>query len=205
MEQTRSVSWLSELKVQNGSSRAVTYKLLSLAFYKPSSDTMSLWKAIDDQTDESVQELEQEYNRLFVGPGHVHCPPYESVYRRDRPEVEMGLVMGPSVIDVKRRYSEAGLVVSKDFKDLPDHIAVELEFMYFLCTNEARDVKEATEIWRERQSEFLVSHLLPWVSTFAEAVLINTTSPFYRAATNLLKEFLEDEIGHLRIQRSTVC
>ena len=48
--------------------------------------------------------------------------------------------MGPSTADVRHRYAEAGLVMPKNFTDLPDHIAVEMEFMHFLCAEELKDI-----------------------------------------------------------------
>jgi len=150
----------------------------------------------------SNEDLTKEYLRLFVGPGHVKCPPYESIYRQDRPLLEKGLVMGPSTADVRRRYAEAELVLAKNFNDLPDHIAVEMEFMHFLCAEELRaleegNCQEATRR-REMQQEFLREHLEPWVDRFAECILRSTSSSFHKSAANLLKTFVKNESEHFQ-------
>ncbi|MGA2875292.1 MAG: molecular chaperone TorD family protein [Nitrososphaerales archaeon] len=184
--------------------RAEIYQILATAFYPPVEEIAErLWThAISQWKPEEVKtvvlnpvELRLEYNRLFVGPGALACPPYESVYRRDRPESERGMLMGPSVIDVKKRYSEAGLQISKSFSDLPDHVAVELEFMCYLCAKEADAVASGADeaIWRKREAEFWKFHLNMWIGEFSDRLLKNSKSPFYRALALFLKDWFEEE------------
>jgi putative dimethyl sulfoxide reductase chaperone len=184
--------------------RAEIYQILATAFYPPVQGTaeklwslaLSQWKPEGTVPPElDFTELRLEYNRLFVGPGALACPPYESVYRRDRPESERGMLMGPSAIDVKRRYSEAGLQFNKSFSDLPDHIAVELEFMCFLCAKEAEAaVSSAVETTlKTRQTEFWKIHLNPWIGEFSDRLLKNSRSPFYKASALFLNEWIEEE------------
>jgi len=84
--------------------RSEIYQILATAFYPPVEEiaerlwthAISQWKPEDMKTVVlNPVELRLEYNRLFVGPGALACPPYESVYRRDRPESERGMLMGP--------------------------------------------------------------------------------------------------------------
>jgi putative dimethyl sulfoxide reductase chaperone len=184
--------------------REEIYQILATSFYPPVKGvTDKLWKnAISKWNPEGGEAIELnpldlrlEYNRLFVGPGTLACPPYESVYRRDRPESERGMLMSTSVIDVKKRYGEAGIGISGNFSDLLDHIAVELEFMCFLCAKEveARTSGGDDDIWKRRQAEFWKFHLNPWIGEFSESLLKNAKSPFYKAAAALLKEWFEVE------------
>jgi TorA maturation chaperone TorD len=199
--------------VERNKVRRGLYHLLSSAFYPPRSDAKEVWAGLDlvaepegyrreALTRLDREELGTEYNRLFVGPASVPCPPYESVHRTDRPEMESGLVLGPSASDARRRYAEAGLVISNDFKDLPDHIAVELEFMCFLCDREmdSKDSSDA-EKWRRLQRDFVASHLKPWVGPFANKILASTRSPYYTLAAMVLEAFLADESEYLGIEQ----
>jgi len=182
--------------------------MLSIAFYPPKPDVETFWGEVlskfADEKDISVTvkalDLRLEYNRLFVGPRMLPCPPYESVYREDREPDERGTLMGPSVWDVKKRYSEAGLAISKDFMDYPDHVAVELEFMDFLCSREsfatAEKKEEERALWQSREKEFLESHIRKWTGVFSEKVLKSTDSPFYRTAASFLKEHVNDELEY---------
>ena len=183
--------------------RSVIYQILSRAFTRPGPDAHQLVAALNQvletlglqataEIEGGIEALEIEYNRMFVGPGRLICPPYESVHRRDRNELDTGLVMGPSTIDVVRRYMDAGWEVDEKFKDLPDHIAVEIEFMHLLCEKQLESPDEQ-EKWRNKQREFIQSHLELWVSRFADCVEQRSSSSFYRSAALLLREMIEKE------------
>jgi putative dimethyl sulfoxide reductase chaperone len=185
--------------------RAALYQVLSSAFYPPKQDMANVWEAMNRAAEEGagmnppdLARLKLEYNRLFVGPGKLPCPPYESVHRSDRPEMELGLVLGPSTSEVKKAYAEAGLVIGPAFRDLPDHIAVELEFMHFLCTKELESKGDGAK-WHRMQKEFVRSHLKPWVGAFAAKTVAEAKSPFYRLAATLLDEFVKDETEYLDV------
>jgi TorA maturation chaperone TorD len=110
--------------------------------------------------------------------------------------------MGPSTADVRRRYAAVGLAVSKEYTDLPDHIAAEMEFMHFLCTEESKARGEGNREEVERnlnmQRNFLNDHIQPWIEDFARCVLQSTKSPFYKAAANLLRAFTKSEFDYLQ-------
>jgi TorA maturation chaperone TorD len=197
--------------------RSGIYQLLAAALSSPKSDTLSLYagllqthSALQSTKDPlegarsenlSLTSLAKEHLRLFVGPGHTPCPPYEAVHRRDRPNFEKGLVMGPSTADVRRAYLEAGLNFKNTYTDLPDHIATEMEFMHFLCSEESRlaELGNNGEAARMRaiQREFHKNHIEPWVKDFADCILRSTTSPFYKTTANVLKDFTQSEADYL--------
>lgn len=74
----------------------------------------------------SEQDLMIEYARLFVGPYSLIAPPYGSYY------LDGGIVMGETTVAVKQIYELAGVMLNENFKDLPDHIITELEFLYII-------------------------------------------------------------------------
>ena len=198
--------------------RGSVYRILTAALSPPKADTGSLYDALltthaavqstntppevtRASENPSLPSLAKEHLRLFVGPGHVLCPPYEAVYRKDRPDFERGLIMGPSTADVRRAYLAAGLEISKTYTDLPDHIAAEMEFMQFLCAEEARltqqgNSEEAVKM-KIMQREFHRKHIEPWIGDFADCVLRSTTSPFYKVTASVLKEFAKSEADYL--------
>jgi TorA maturation chaperone TorD len=147
-------------------------------------DAEDLWRA-----------LKLEHTRLFVGPGHVPAPPYESVYRQDVPMFERGLLMGRSTRQVRQEYAAAGLQLAPDYTDLPDHIAAELEFMSFLCSKEAgawqADDGKAARGRASTQRLFLTQHLSRWVPAFCQAVAQHAQLDFYRAMGRLTQSFVD--------------
>lgn len=138
-----------------------------------------------------AMELAREYVRLFRGPVRALVYPYESMY------VD-GEVMGPSTLDAVERYREAGLGVSEGFRDLPDHISTELEFMYYLASMEQRCLDEGDDAGSQHFSglrrSFLQDHLARWVPGFADRVIGNTTSPFYRGLAAITWEFVSRQV-----------
>jgi TorA maturation chaperone TorD len=147
-------------------------------------DAEGLWRA-----------LKLEHTRLFVGPGHVPAPPYESVYRQDVPVFERGLLMGRSTVHLRQQYAAAGLELAPDYTDLPDHISAELEFMSFLCSKEAGAWEagddEAALGRANTQRLFLAQHLSRWVPAFCQAVAQHAQLDFYRAMGRLTQSFVD--------------
>lgn len=134
-------------------------------------------------------ELEVEYTRLFAGPGRPRVYPYESLYRDS-----MGLVMGPATGEVLQAYRRNGLAINTAFRDLPDHVAVELEFMARLCCEEARAglagrVDLALRLKQEQRS-FLNAHLASWLPAMCEKVIHETSSGIYRGFAEIAAIFV---------------
>jgi putative dimethyl sulfoxide reductase chaperone len=138
----------------------------------------------------SNEDLTVEYARLFIGPFEVKAPPYGSIYLDGERRV-----MGDSTLEVTRLYEEAGLSGSKDFHDLPDHIAVELEFMYFLIFKEREameksDFPAALELIA-KQERFLDGFLVRWITPFCEKIIERSDNGFYTALADCTANFVK--------------
>ena len=145
---------------------------------------------------ENLDSLKVDYARLFVGPYKLSAPPYGSVYLEGERKI-----MGMSTDAVRDAYREAGLDVAEDFHELPDHIAAELEFMYFLVCKElekalALDL-QSTLAYIERQTHFLASHLAAWVASFARDVETGAEGDFYKNLVRCTKVFVEENLKEL--------
>jgi TorA maturation chaperone TorD len=172
-------------RAEEASERASIYELMALRFSLPSPE---LAKA--------VSGLIPEYHRLFVGPGELPAPPYESVYR------EGWRVMGETTLDVQSAYEEAGYALDSSFKELPDHVAAELVFMALLAEEEAKawetgDASAAVS-WLERQRAFLDDHLTRWLPAFCDRLLASTEVSFYRKLAGELQEFVALDAERLK-------
>jgi len=136
--------------------------------------------------------LKIDYAKLFMGPYKLLAPPYGSVYLEGE-----RLVMGKSTLDAQHRYREAGVDITEDFKEAPDHIAVELEFMHFLISNEIEAIAgqniEGVVNSLQRQRSFLEDHLGVWVSEFADNMENNAATMFYRNSAKATKLFVNDD------------
>ena len=191
--------------------RGDCFRLLSACFYPPKKELylkeclfqnlttalsqvcpealMSSTKMEEAFLHDSGEDLAVEYARLFVGPYELMAPPYGSVYLDHERRV-----MGDSTMEVIKIYKEAGLSIDQDFKELPDHIAVELEFMYYLIYQEAEALEKGQSdkalALRETQGLFLNRFLKPWVPNLCDRIKASTENEFYNCLANCVLVFV---------------
>lgn len=137
--------------------------------------------------------LQDEYVRLFT-PGFdgCRCAPYESAYRRGQ-----GASAGGLCAELEREYASVGLALSEDPHEPADHLAVELEYMAFLCGWEAEAWERGTGEAREllgRERDFLNRHLVRWVPEFARSLREQEAAAVYRAGALACEAFVEQDL-----------
>ena len=101
--------------------------------------------------------------------------------------------MGDSTMEVLKHYRKAGLEV--DIKEPPDHIAIELEYLSYLCALEAEalqdgDLKKAAELQAE-QKLFLGAYVLPWMPDIVKNIRSGTENTFYLCLADCFEKFLQ--------------
>jgi TorA maturation chaperone TorD len=144
------------------------------------------------------EELAVEYAKLFLGPFEINAPPYGSLYLDGERRV-----MGDSTMDVIRFYEDAGLAGSKDSRELPDHIAVELEFMSYLMYKEIEALEKSDSVTAlemvSKQEQFLNRFLGQWILPFCEKIKESTDNGFYAALADCASSFVKNSNpGHIR-------
>jgi len=132
-----------------------------------------------------LNQLGIAYSKLFIGPRELLAPPYGSVYMEANRQV-----MGNSTLGVMARYVEAGLNPSQDNKEPPDHISTEMEFMYYLVFEHLRCREER---FADKQREFFLACVYPWVPRFATAISRSRTHPFYSSLATVTTDFIVSE------------
>ena len=138
---------------------------------------------------QDLQTLLVDYTRLFLGPVQALANPYGSSWLTTSAQTEEN----PSLA-VLELYSAGGFDLSDDFMDLPDHVAVELEFLYLLefRRNEAGKAGLADELpdIKNLERQFLFNHLGAWIGAFAAAVKANAETTFYRELADITERFI---------------
>lgn len=141
-----------------------------------------------------IDTLLLDYTRLFLGPAHIRAKPYGSIWLEDAKTV-----MGDSTMAVLELYKQGGFEIDDEFRELPDHIAVELEFLYLLIfrETEARSAGDSARLtaMTALKKQFLSQHLGRWVAPFTAAVLDSAECEFYRQLAGLTKACVELEIA----------
>ncbi len=138
----------------------------------------------------TAQELLIEYTRLLIGPFKAVVSPYSSLYFGSE------TLMSDETVWVVDFYRKAGLKFDQETKEVPDHIAIETEFMYWLIHNEIKaldsgDRDRAFSLW-ENQREFLAKHYNKWVPAFCAEVATETSNEYFKLLSECFNKFLTD-------------
>ena len=204
----------SKAELSHKEYRRDSYKLLSDCYYLPDEGLIENLSGLDTKMGKvfsdiarhcprisDIDSLVVDYSKLFVGPYGLLAPPYGSVYLEDKSRV-----MGDSTVDVKKRYSEEGLDIG--LKEAPDHIAIELEFMYFLIFREVESIRISDSVtaasYLKKQKAFLETHLGMWVSEFVHNVEANAQTAFYKNLARITKSFIRKEQENLSLNSISV-
>lgn len=138
---------------------------------------------------ESGQELLVDYAHLFLGPVGLLAVPYESAWLG-----KLGEPLEETTQALLDLYADGGFEVDPDFRDLPDHLAVELEFLYTLLFRKAAALRDGDrqaigemDALRER---LIANHLDRWLPDFQTAVLEGAQCRFYRELADLTALFV---------------
>jgi TorA maturation chaperone TorD len=136
---------------------------------------------------EGYLDAQDEFARLFIGPGKPLVSPYQSVY-------EEGTPYGKATLRMKEIYAEAEVSKGSGVKEPEDHIGMELAFMGLLC-NRISSLVDKSEILKNlhTQKKFLNEQMLKWVPKFCEDILKSERASFYRGVAMLTLGFLEEE------------
>jgi TorA maturation chaperone TorD len=128
--------------------------------------------------------LNEEYVRLFISNlNGVTAPLFESCY-----EYENAPLMGPAAIRMKDLLDSAGLDISEDFNEPPDHLCIELELLYYILER-AWKGKKSGQLKDAR--DFVSEVMLPWVNTFYNRLVSEYPDCFYTVSASILLELLQ--------------
>lgn len=183
------------------------FKLLAACFYEPEKALFQEEKVLENLRDlflslsptivegmhqpadvldkNSDHELKVDYAALFVGPFELLAAPYGSVYLE-----KGGRVLGDSTIAVQKCYEKAGLM--PDVQEPADHIAIELEFLYFLSAQETDALMSGRDADAQRcramQMEFM-NEFMGWIPEFCRRIEKSAQTDFYKLIAQLLASF----------------
>ncbi len=200
--------------------RAGIYQFLAGAFLWPPTQDM-LDAALDDEfiqlvADEldteaadglrqckcaalKVEAVHEDFDALFRVPKGRYVTPFESVFREpyvDGKGRQRRRLMGETSRHVMTFYSAAGSEFERHevLGKMPDFIGAELEFMRYLCEQEAEaagrgDDDQATEL-RTLQRRFLDEHLAKWVDDLCDKIVAGDENGYFAAIAGVMRAFV---------------
>ncbi|RUM75773.1 MAG: dehydrogenase [Sulfurovum sp.] len=138
--------------------------------------------------------LDVDYTNLFL----LHLVPYESFYTRDDQMIESG---GDNPVITLYNALNFRVELDKARVVSPDHIGVELEFMYMLCMAmekaiEANDEEGVEELFYI-QKGFLEDHLVKWTPMYLINMKKESRTPLYHDGAELVMEFLLSDLEYV--------
>lgn len=140
------------------------------------------------QEGDVAADLAGDYRRLFSGPLPPYVVPVESIYKKwtSDPECQLplagqkGYLMGDPALDMLERYRVAGIALPAEFISMPDHIALQLEYLAHLY-REGDDKAAAA---------FLDRHL-DWLGDLVAEIESLGSPGFYHRAALLTRAIVE--------------
>jgi thiosulfate reductase/polysulfide reductase chain A len=172
-DKLRSPLFISALQ---SASERLTSADLNLGF----SRIASFLKETDPE--EGYNSLRYEYADVFLNCGDNPTFPYASAVVVREP-----LVSQEPLVEAREAYRRAGVHKNPSFLDLDDHIAVELDFMAYLC---GREIEDGGQELLDQEKDFIVKHLQPWSVEFAAVLAQSAQSDFYRGLAEITLGFL---------------
>jgi TorA maturation chaperone TorD len=143
-----------------------------------------------------LKDLKKEYDRAFSGLSEEGISLVESFYKPWTKDhycpllfaSSKGLLMGDSALHLLEIYRTCNLEVNEEFKGRPDHIVLELEFLFYLY-------RWATD----REIRRFIEDHLDWVPLLKEELMRLHPHPFYRSVLEILDLFLTKERKRLEL------
>jgi putative dimethyl sulfoxide reductase chaperone len=129
------------------------------------------------------EQLETDYIRLFVSAlGGVKAPLYQSHY--SSPD---GQLMKEPAIVMRDRLIQAGLSLVDRPGEPADHLAIEIEYLFYLWESA---LNGSTWTLEEEARRFIEIDLLPWLEIFSLRLDDDSGAEFYSAAAHMLLSIL---------------
>ena len=140
--------------------------------------------------DDLCEELAADYASLFLGAGKHPAHPYESVHTS-----EDGIIMREAWSNVLQTYGEFCLRKTDNYTQPEDHIAIELEFMAYLCLEMQKAIamedSKSIDVLIKTQKNFIKKHLVSWAPNFCSDIVKGSAKlNFYGAVSKIVRNFI---------------
>jgi TorA maturation chaperone TorD len=152
--------------------------------------------------DRPVDNVREEYNRVFGLVPARECPPYETEYC----STSEPFFRAQQMADVAGFYRAFGVEPARASPDRPDYLPVELEFMAFLLLKRrlaalraGPEAVDYVQICDEAQRKFFADHLAWWVPAFATGLKRKAGHGLYAVLAGVLAAFIPLERRRLGV------
>lgn len=156
-------------------------------------DVLRGWSAKDsgDLAPIEIEALEDDYTRLFVGPGRLLAAPWESVYtNKDRAVFQI------QTASVKNWYLRFDLALASQYNEPADHVGLQFAFIAHLSNliitaAGARDGEQVEKLLAAQRG-FLAQHMSLWIPRWSSDVNQYAKTEFYRGMALLARSTIAE-------------
>lgn len=170
----------------------------SEAFRELKSLLLSLGESLDepDRFEEFLGSVQDEYTRLYVGPGQIKAHPFETVFKERQP-----ILFSTNTLAVRQAYAAYGYESAYRGRLPEDHVSIMCTFMsklaektYGACAD--RRWSEVMELL-EFQQTFAIEHMASWLTDFSRLQDKEERASFYPRLSEALSDFVGIDVGFL--------
>jgi len=126
----------------------------------------------DNDAEKLQKELSYDYADIFLNAGANPVFPYESCHVTGDP-----VVMQEPVFKLREYFRKAGVHKNPDYKDLEEHVAVQMELLRYLLENGKEDLYR----------DFFKNKYTKWVSSFCDQLVGSTKTDFYQGLAHFTR------------------
>ena len=152
---------------------------------------------LTDSPDAIFLMLRTEATRLFLGAPVPIISPYEGIWSAIDNNVQPLLIVNSSSLEVSKFMNACGISKPDSRSEPVDHIAIECEFLEYLCLRTANiNIALETPLVPNEKLPggssqaayhmFLNEHFLTWAERFAEKLESETTHGYYKNLSKYL-------------------
>ena len=123
--------------------------------------------------------LQVDYAALFVGPAELLACPFGSIHLEKDHQL-----LGETTAMVQRLDRQAGLQLDQEANMVPDHIAVELEFLHYLLIKRTQSKEQGLT---ECLTTFLTHCFRPFAQRLSAQMITHARTDFYRIVGKMLQ------------------
>ncbi len=130
------------------------------------------------------QELESEFVRIFISTREgISAPMYHSCFQGS----DQVLMQRPAQA-MRERLEQAGVEIAEHLGEPPDHLCIELEYLYLLLELELRE--PSPDIHQEL-ADFAGNFMLPWIKKFRAQIPETNKAAFFAHTAQAMQDLLE--------------
>jgi len=157
----------------------ITALINSLPIHVSDSETVMDWIKSFTTEEEFLEAIQVEYTNLFITSfPKLPAPLYKSYYS----EKELFGKDTERLIEIYQKYN---FKVSSEISELPDHLAIQLEFVYRL-------IEQGTE--RLAQKNFINNEILSWIDELQSKINESSSIPLYSHMINVIMKFIKYDV-----------